>query len=80
MRERQPPSLAPAVLVLLILGTALAALQNLFIGLAVLGMGVYLGSVELNRQAQRRRCPQCHRTGVPPTGYCPHRGAALPGG
>ena len=78
MRERQPPSLAPAVLVLLVLGAALATLQNLFIGLAVLGMGFYLGSVELTRQAQRRRCPECGHAGVPSTGYCPHCGTELP--
>ena len=68
-----PPSnfstLLPAAIVLLTLGAILAAVENFFVGLAILSFGLYIGSLALRSYLTAiPRCPAstyCSACGTP---------------
>lgn len=75
-----PPTLLPAAIVVLALGAMLAVVQNFFVGLTVLGLGLYLGSLELRRYlAALPRCPGCTQPMNTGSAYCPNCGTPVSG-
>ena len=80
MPPPNPPTLLPAALVALALGAILAVAQNFFLGLAVLAVGLYLGSMELRHYlATLPRCTGCAQPVNPDSAYCPNYGTPTSG-
>lgn len=72
------PTLLPAAIVLLTLGAILAAVENFFVGLAILSFGLYIGSLALRSYLTAiPRCPGCNQPTNPASTYCSACGTPL---